>query len=75
MEHVVLPTLAEFEGQRVMILDWVDDLVVAADTAERLADITLALLRRIHALGGRLSLAKCKSKSKSKRGSRILTPN
>ena len=57
MELVVLPTLEAFEG--VSILDWIDDIVVAADDVETLVRCVLSIADRILGLGGRLSLEKC----------------
>ena len=57
MELVVLPTLDEHT--RAAILAWIDDLVLGADTPDELVDLLFAVLDRILAIGGRLSLDKC----------------
>lgn len=57
MEQIVLPTLDEFDD--VSILAWIDDLILAADTASELVDMLVAVLDRLIAIGGRLNIAKC----------------
>jgi len=57
MEKVVLPTLDDFDA--LTMLAWIDDLVLAADDLETLVSATLAVVDRILAIGGRLSLHKC----------------
>lgn len=56
MERVVLPTKDEFPPDSIAILDWIDDIVLAARTVAELMKLTKAALQRIYALGGRLSL-------------------
>lgn len=58
MEKVVLPAMDVHT--RLIILAWIDDLVVAARTADMLVDAMETLLEKILAIGGRLSLDKCK---------------
>jgi hypothetical protein len=55
MEKIVLPTLDEHE--EVKIVAWIDDMVETA--AERSLPALFALVDRILAIGGRLSLYKC----------------
>jgi hypothetical protein len=60
MEKVVLPTVEEFGIDVATVLAWIDDLVITADDADTLVQITLFLIDRILAVGGRLSLDKCR---------------
>ena len=57
MERVVLPTLDEHT--EAVLLAWIDDLVVGAMDEEVFLASLLAVVDRILAFGGRLSLAKC----------------
>ena len=52
---VVLPTLDEFD---VSILCWIDDIVVAADSEEVLIAAFTAMMDRMQAFGGRVSIPK-----------------
>lgn len=58
LERVVMPTLEKF-GHGVAILDWIDDLVIAAINDELLGEAALYAISLMHALGARLSLGKC----------------
>ena len=58
MEKVILPT--QGEHPEAALLAWIDDLVVGANTEEEFLVALAAVLDRVLALGGRLSLEKCR---------------
>lgn len=58
MTKVVLPTLEEFQFAGAM-LAWIDDLVIVANDLDTLVRVTLSVVDRVLAVGGRLSLGKC----------------
>jgi len=60
MERVVLPTFDKFVSRGVALENWVDDLLGGAKDPETLVDMLLETLDAIMAIGGRLSIDKCK---------------
>ena len=58
MEKVILPT--QDEHPLAALLAWIDDLVVGASTEGEFLVALAAVLDRVLALGGRLSLEKCR---------------
>ena len=57
MERVVLPVAEEFTDAK--LLAWIDDLGAAAESPERVVEVTLRMIDIMLTFGGRLSLDKC----------------